>query len=316
MRTNACKICDGAAESDQDPYFPTFTCHRCGRFDYPATTLRFEPSSKTHQLLLSAWVREQNAAGIAIARINPDTFRRLENMRLPQLRERANRVLRIFARKYPLNESAAGITVVIGDQEILALSCSALPKDVEMLLTILIEAEMVKPLIVPKEQRIWAYQITAKGMLAADEMQTPAIASFQGFVAMNFHPSMDTAWSDGFDKAIKLAGYRPLRIDNKEFLGGISDEIIAEIRRSRFLVADYTGQKNGVYFEAGFALGLGIPVIPACRKDEIAGLHFDIRHINTLVWDEPGDLAHKLQIRIRAVIGEGPFPDSRLASPP
>ena len=33
---------------------------------------------------------------------------------------------------------------------------------------------------------------------------------------------------------------------------------MAEIRRSRFVVADYTGQVNGVYFEAGFALGLGL----------------------------------------------------------
>jgi hypothetical protein len=81
---------------------------------------------------------------------------------------------------------------------------------------------------------------------------------------------------------------------------------MAEIRRSRFVVADYTQQKNGVYFEVGFALGLGLTVIPTCRADEVDQLHFDIRHLNTLAWTKPDDLALKLSQRIRGVIGAGP----------
>ena len=83
-------------------------------------------------------------------------------------------------------------------------------------------------------------------------------------------------------------------------------EAIAEIRRSRFVVADYTGHRGGVYFEAGFALGLGLTVIPTCRNDEISELHFDIKHLNTLGWQTPAELADKLNKRIRAVIGAGP----------
>ena len=81
---------------------------------------------------------------------------------------------------------------------------------------------------------------------------------------------------------------------------------MAEIRRSRFVVADYTGQRNNVYFEAGFALGLGLTVIQTCRADEAADLHFDIRHLNTLAWKSPAELAEGLDKRIRAVIGAGP----------
>jgi len=40
--------------------------------------------------------------------------------------------------------------------------------------------------------------------------------------------------------------------------------------------------------------------------DEIENLHFDIRHLNTLVWTTPSDLAEKLERRIRAVLGQGP----------
>ena len=46
-----------------------------------------------------------------------------------------------------------------------------------------------------------------------------------------------------------------MRIDAKEYAGGVMDEIISEIRRARFVIADCTQQRNGVYFEAGFAIG-------------------------------------------------------------
>ena len=55
-------------------------------------------------------------------------------------------------------------------------------------------------------------------------------------------------------------GFRALRIDMKQFNEKICDHIIAEIRRSRFLIADVTGHRAGVYFEAGYAMGLGLPV--------------------------------------------------------
>ncbi len=81
---------------------------------------------------------------------------------------------------------------------------------------------------------------------------------------------------------------------------------MAEIRRSRFVVADYTGQRTKFYFEAGFALGLPLPVVPTCRADEIDKVHFDIKHLNTLVWKNAEELADLLAKRIRAVIGPGP----------
>jgi hypothetical protein len=51
---------------------------------------------------------------------------------------------------------------------------------------------------------------------------------------------------------------------------------------SRFLVAGYTGSKHGVYYEAGFAPGLNIPVFPTCGADNFDQLQFERRHINTL----------------------------------
>jgi len=109
-----------------------------------------------------------------------------------------------------------------------------------------------------------------------------------------------------------------MRIDKKEHVNKIDDEIVAEIRRSRFVVADFTcgavtGAKEtlrivrgGVYFEAGFALGLGIPVIWTCRRDCIDAVHFDTRQFAHIVWDKPEDLKHNLYNRIAAVVGIQP----------
>ncbi len=127
---------------------------------------------------------------------------------------------------------------------------------------------------------------------------------------MWFNKKMESAFVEGVSPAIEDSGYDVMRIDKKEHVNKIDDEIIAEIRRSRFLVADFSqgedGARGGVYFEAGFALGLGIPVIYACRKSDIDKLHFDTRQYNHIVWESPEELREALKNRILAVVGEGP----------
>jgi nucleoside 2-deoxyribosyltransferase len=101
-------------------------------------------------------------------------------------------------------------------------------------------------------------------------------------------------------------GYKPYRIDHEEHVDRVDDKILSEIKRSKFIIADFTGQKHGVYFEAGYALGLGIPVIWICHEDEIKAnkLHFDTRQFNHIGWTDENDLKEELINRIRVVIGE------------
>jgi len=136
----------------------------------------------------------------------------------------------------------------------------------------------------------------------------------QAFVAMWFDESMAEAYELGIEPAVRECGYRPLRIDQKEHVNKIDDEIIAEIRRSRFLIADFTSYENrpcgGVYFEAGFALALEKPVIWSCRADLIDQVHFDTRQFNHIVWKTPTELKTKLVNRIGAILGIGPFRQS------
>src|ERR671918_224130 len=126
-----------------------------------------------------------------------------------------------------------------------------------------------------------------------EALQTQPSASAQGFVAMRFDESLGEAYTGGFEAGIRQAGYDSLRVDGVEHVGKIDDEIIAQIRRSRFVVADFTGHRAGFYFEAGFALGLSLPVIWSCRRDDIDKLHFDIRQFNCIDWTEPDELADR-----------------------
>lgn len=151
-----------------------------------------------------------------------------------------------------------------------------------------------------KEAGIW---IRPKGWeQIAKWNETPVVVSRQAFVAMWFDPQMSDIYKSGIEPAVKEAGFECRRIDGKEHNNKICDEIVAEIRKSRFLVADFTQNRGGVYFEAGFAMGLGLPVIWVVRKDDVNSLHFDTRQYNHIVYDDADDLKAKLCNRIVATI--------------
>jgi hypothetical protein len=250
---------------------------------------------------LSGWVREQNAAG-STPTLRPDLAARVRVMPLPKLRERADKALAIVGREFPSLTDATITDNICSRPELLGATYSANPKEAEQLIHVLL---LRGDLISTGTDFGYVVMLTAAGLLRIEEGLAKG-AGASGFVAMNFDAALEDAWTNGFDPGIRAAGFRPLRIDAKDFVGGITDEIMAEIRVARFVVADYTGQRNGVYFEAGFALGLGLTVIATCHADEVQKLHFDIRHLNTLVWSNPTDLADRLATRIRAVIGTGP----------
>jgi len=147
--------------------------------------------------------------------------------------------------------------------------------------------------------------IRPEGWRRIEELYQQNPDSQQGFVAMWFDPKMDHIYKDCIKLAIEDAGYQPHRVDEKEHAGKIDDEIIRQIRRSRFIVADATGSRGGVYYEAGFAHGLGLPVFLTCKEGE--ELHFDVRQYNCIFWHD-NDLPQfrkALAARIEAVLGRG-----------
>jgi hypothetical protein len=150
------------------------------------------------------------------------------------------------------------------------------------------------------------FTVTAAGWKELDRPEGTGVEPSSAFIAMSFHPDRDP-FKGAISSAILDAGYRPVRVDQIEHVNRIDDEIIARIKSSKFLVSDFTSQRNGVYFEAGLMLGLGRPVIWLCEKDDLKNVHFDTRQYNTIDYSNAADLQKRLQVRIEAIMGKGPI---------
>jgi nucleoside 2-deoxyribosyltransferase len=143
-----------------------------------------------------------------------------------------------------------------------------------------------------------AAQVRAQILLTSTGWtQSLNVLGEKAFIAMSFDDSMKDV-SNAIEQCCSDLGIKFMRIDRKEHNNNITDEIILEINNSKLCIADFTMQKPGVYFEAGYAHAKDIPVIWCCRHDDLCNVHFDTRQFNHIVWDNPDDLYKKLFKRI------------------
>lgn len=280
-------------------------------------------SQKETRIKISRWVYDKNRLG-KIGCLTSDEIERIEKQERLSIDQRIERLLRCFAtipsqvsRGLPCNRrGSTGGYLDPHERDIIeaATECSTGA-----------EQEELDWLTSTADKRGWleihnSYRrLTPEGVKRLEELGTKAVNSEQAFVAMWFDESVDEAYEKGVEPAIRDAGYRPLRIDKKEHNNKIDEEIILEIGRSQFVVCDFTCElvehkgkltalpRGGVYYEAGFAKGLGIEVIWMCRADHIEHVHFDTRQFKHITWQTPEDLKTKLRKQIDAVIGDGPL---------
>ena len=128
------------------------------------------------------------------------------------------------------------------------------------------------------------------------------------FVGMWFDPSMDDIYANGILAPIIELGYDVVRIDKEEHNERIDQRIFELIRKARFMVADFTQNRAGVYYEAGFAYGQGIPIIHTCHARDFDKRHFDIGTLNTIKYTSAIELAPILRKRVEQTIGRYTLP--------
>ena len=156
--------------------------------------------------------------------------------------------------------------------------------------------------------------VTAKGWAhfeSLTNMFKKHVKATQVFVAMSFDAAHELIYSDAIEPAIIECGYIPKIIKEVEFNSGVMDAIISEIRNSRFVIADFTGNKNGVYYEAAFASGLNLEVIKGVHKSHMDTeylrdnphhkLHFDVTHLNFIVHESNNEYKNRIVKRIKAM---------------
>lgn len=147
------------------------------------------------------------------------------------------------------------------------------------------------------------FDMTFKGLNYYLKLMEQGDLSNKCFVAMSFDPKMKEV-RKSIKKTIKKNNFEPIIIDEQliDSSQTINDAIISAIKECKFCIADFTQQKDGVYFESGFAVGLGKPVIYTCHKDWFEQSHFDTNHFPHIIYKSQEELIEKLNNKINAWI--------------
>lgn len=148
------------------------------------------------------------------------------------------------------------------------------------------------------------YSLTFDGLQKYYELTQEGSKSSRCFIAMSFNKEDEHIFTNAIQPICQELGFDAIRVDKRdpEKEQTINDFIIAEIKKCKFLISDYSNQKSGVYFEAGYALGRGKKVIYTCPRKELEKLHFDINHFPVLLYDSIEDLKQQLKAKIESYI--------------
>jgi len=155
------------------------------------------------------------------------------------------------------------------------------------------------------------FEVAPAGWRHFDELSRRGNRNNPVFVAMwfggddaNNQERMRQLFEEGIKAACNKLGWVAERVDSQEHNDSIMDRIIAMIRQAPFVIADLSDGNRGVYYEAGFARGLGCDVIYLAREE--AEVHFDLSGVNHVKWSGAEDLRTKLENRILGSMGRGP----------
>ena len=302
----ACPICNYPADrgyrSESQGAVTRATCPRCGRFEYTdsveAELARGRLAEDRWRLSAATRRAWEDGRVIRLATDTLDATKR--SVRPPDgPLEGVDRLLLWLAKRQPFHAEF----VPLHPDEVSAVLC------VPNADTAAYYLEVAKTQLVYLETRSagsqLGYRLTMPGWKRHREVVHAAPDSVQAFVAMSFADGLDAIWEEGLRPGIEEAGYKPFRTKEQEHSGKIDDLIIREMRRSSLVVADFTEQKQNVYYEAGFADGLGLPVVRCVRAAEAKKLHFDTRQYAHVTWTDADDLRVKIRNRIEATAPVG-----------
>lgn len=176
-------------------------------------------------------------------------------------------------------------------------------KQIVFLLDYLDKKKLISVQYMSQEDEYCHVVLSAEGWNKVDERNSHPEKSRTAFVAMSFAEEMSPI-REAIKDAITECQFSPIIMDEVEHNHQIVPEMLHEIRNARFVIAELTGNNNGAYYEAGYALGLGKEVIQLCSETEVKSrLHFDVKQVNTIIWKDEHDLKQRLVKRINATIG-------------
>lgn len=292
-----CKYADTEIVSTQDhKAITSYKCKRCGEFTI-SSNAEAKAKNSEHNMQLSAWIRERNETNVEIPIITGDFLKEvLANLPRYSANEKQQKLLQALERKTKYPGQVLPLTLELDVPLAWATNSQELAFYVDSLANRGLIENNVKT-------NLRFVKISSTGWEYLESITSAATKSAQAFVAMSFAADLRPVYDNAIAPAIESTGYKPYRVDSSPHLDRIDAKIIAEIRSSKFIIADVTQQKAGVYYEAGFAHGFGLPVVWSVREDDLEAVHFDTRQYSHIVWKDEATLKQKLEEVILATIG-------------
>lgn len=125
------------------------------------------------------------------------------------------------------------------------------------------------------------------------------------FVISSFTPEMEPSYL-AITSAAQAAGLRAERVKDVPGDYRITDRILKMIGQARFIVADLTNERPNVYFELGYARGLGKTVITILRSG--TNIHFDVRDWTYIEYFDSRPLENDLLQRFKFELQRSLYP--------
>lgn len=130
--------------------------------------------------------------------------------------------------------------------------------------------------------------LSLAGWEAFEAEKRGKISGSHGFIALEFGDvELDEFLRDVIKPAVSQLGFELVDMRDAAQAGVIDNVMRAKIRDAAFVLVDLSHGNRGAYWEAGYAEGLGKPVLYICKKSvfEEKGTHFDTNHCTTVMWN-------------------------------
>jgi hypothetical protein len=165
------------------------------------------------------------------------------------------------------------------------------------------EAPLFAEHVVPHVTRMLDQTITVLNQPKRDSSVDVKIATRKGyaFVAMpmdeNNHALVDVL--EAIKAGAKECGITAERIDDDESSERITDRMLDSLRAAEFVIVDLTEGRPNVFYEAGYAHGIGkIPIYVARQGTDI---HFDLKDYPVIFFRSMKELREKLARRFKSI---------------
>ncbi len=127
----------------------------------------------------------------------------------------------------------------------------------------------------------------------------PSLSDKDVFVIMSFKDEFRDTYILAIKPTLEKMGFNPIRVDEIQHNATVTPEIMRQIERACFVVADLTGERPNVYYEVGYAHRADKEVILMAQKDH--AVHFDVAAINRINYTDLTELTQALELKVKSI---------------